>query len=150
MGGARRGRRWRAGDAQRIHCRRDRPRGHHRGARARALDGRRRGKLPAEGRTLNWMRTARGTVPTAPMRSGVKLDLRRAVSAHISKIALAAVIALIVLVTATQSSVFFTIDNFKNIFSQIAVVGILACGMTLLMVSGGIDLSVGSSVSFCG
>ncbi len=42
---------------------------------------------------------------------------------------------------------FITPNNIFNIFMQIAVAGILAIGMTLVMVSGGIDLSVGMLVS---
>lgn len=84
---------------------------------------------------------------TPPLGIG---DLRAFVNRHASKAALCVVIALVIAITASQSSVFFTADNFKNIFTQIAIVGILACGTTMLMVSGGIDLSIGSSVSFCG
>jgi len=39
---------------------------------------------------------------------------------------------------------FGSYDNFKNIFGQVAVIGVIACGMTLVMLVGGIDLSVGS------
>lgn len=40
--------------------------------------------------------------------------------------------------------VFLTRDNLLNIASQIAVIAILAVGMTLVIIAGGIDLSVGS------
>jgi len=40
--------------------------------------------------------------------------------------------------------VFLTRDNLLNIASQIAVTAILAIGMTMVIVAGGIDLSVGS------
>lgn len=39
---------------------------------------------------------------------------------------------------------FFAIQNFNNISRQIAVLGIISVGMTLAILSGGIDLSVGS------
>jgi ribose/xylose/arabinose/galactoside ABC-type transport system permease subunit len=42
---------------------------------------------------------------------------------------------------------FFAIQNFENISRQIAVYGILAAGMTLAILSGGIDLSVGSNLA---
>lgn len=38
---------------------------------------------------------------------------------------------------------FFTITNWLNILMQNSVVGIMAAGMTLVMIAGGIDLSVG-------
>lgn len=43
--------------------------------------------------------------------------------------------------------VFLTGGNFKIIFIQTVVVGIAAMGMTMIIVSGGIDLSVGSVVA---
>lgn len=67
-----------------------------------------------------------------------------------AKAALIAVILLIAIVTTSGSSVFLTWSNIQNILIQSSVIGILAFGMTMLMVSGGIDLSVGSSVSLSG
>ena len=72
------------------------------------------------------------------------------VRAHRSKFALLSVIAGIVVIAASSSDVFFTWQNFENILVQVSIVGILACGTTLLMVSGGIDLSIGSAVSLTG
>jgi len=43
---------------------------------------------------------------------------------------------------------FFSIRNFENISRQISSVGIIAIGMTLVIFSGGIDLSVGAILSF--
>ncbi len=45
---------------------------------------------------------------------------------------------------------FFHPDNVANILGQAALVGILACGMTLVIVSGHIDLSVGSMLGMLG
>ncbi|HWX19443.1 MAG TPA: ABC transporter permease [Candidatus Binatia bacterium] len=39
---------------------------------------------------------------------------------------------------------FFRSDTHRDAFRQISVFGILACGMTLVIISGGIDLAVGS------
>jgi ribose transport system permease protein len=44
--------------------------------------------------------------------------------------------------------IFFTYRNFKIIFTQTVIVSIGALGMTLIIVSGGIDLSVGSAIAF--
>lgn len=46
------------------------------------------------------------------------------------------------------SSRFLTSTNILNVLRQIAVNAILAYGMTFVMLSGGIDLSIGSMVSF--
>jgi ribose transport system permease protein len=43
--------------------------------------------------------------------------------------------------------VFFTFHNFKIIFTQTVIVAVAALGMTLIIVSGGIDLSVGSNIA---
>jgi len=39
---------------------------------------------------------------------------------------------------------FFTPANFENVMNQLAVPGILAIGMTFVIITGGIDLSIGS------
>ena len=45
---------------------------------------------------------------------------------------------------SSQSPAFSTLSNFLLIFNQIAVNGILAFGVTFVIISGGIDLSIGS------
>ena len=44
--------------------------------------------------------------------------------------------------------IFLTYRNFKIIFTQTVLVSIGALGMTMIIVSGGIDLSVGSAIAF--
>lgn len=44
---------------------------------------------------------------------------------------------------------FATLDNAQLILLQTAVVGTAALGMTMIIVSGGIDLSVGSNIALC-
>ena len=39
---------------------------------------------------------------------------------------------------------FATIDNLMNVLTRTAFIGIIAVGMTFVIISGGIDLSVGS------
>src|SRR5471032_1514812 len=56
------------------------------------------------------------------------------------------VIALFALPTETREF-FLSYHNFKIIFTQTVIVAIGALGMTLIIVSGGIDLSVGSSIA---
>jgi len=43
---------------------------------------------------------------------------------------------------------FLTPENISNILLQTSINGILAMGMTLVIVTGGIDLSVGSVLAF--
>jgi len=57
------------------------------------------------------------------------------------------VIALFAIPTETRE-IFLSYHNFKIIFTQTVIVAIGALGMTLIIVSGGIDLSVGSVIAF--
>ncbi len=45
-------------------------------------------------------------------------------------------------------SLFYSSENLHNIFNQLAIPGILAVGMTFVILTGGIDLSVGSHIAF--
>ncbi|MBV8214699.1 MAG: ABC transporter permease, partial [Verrucomicrobia bacterium] len=56
-------------------------------------------------------------------------------------------ILLCVIFTFT-TNVFFSVRNALNVLDQVTVLGILAVGMTLVIVIGGIDLSVGSVLAF--
>jgi ribose/xylose/arabinose/galactoside ABC-type transport system permease subunit len=51
--------------------------------------------------------------------------------------------------SALRPQTFATLDNAQLILLQTAVVGTAALGMTMIIVSGGIDLSVGSTVALC-
>src|SRR5579864_2861424 len=45
---------------------------------------------------------------------------------------------------------FFSINNLKTISNTVAEVGITAIGMTLVLVTAGVDLSVGSTAALAG
>src|SRR4051812_26896099 len=53
-------------------------------------------------------------------------------------------------VLSILSPYFLTIDNLSSVARQTAVINIIAIGMTLVIISGGIDLSVGSVLAFSG
>jgi ribose/xylose/arabinose/galactoside ABC-type transport system permease subunit len=55
--------------------------------------------------------------------------------------------AVCVLFAALRHDTFVTWDNFAIILQQTAVIGVAALGMTLVVVAGGIDLSVGSLIA---
>lgn len=57
------------------------------------------------------------------------------------------VILFIVILMSFLSPVFMTKNNIMNIIRQISINGILAVGMTYIILTGGIDLSVGSLVA---
>ncbi len=62
---------------------------------------------------------------------------------------LIALLVLIVVVSFLNPN-FFTIDNLLNILRQTSVNAIIAVGMTLVILTAGIDLSVGSVLALCG
>jgi inositol transport system permease protein len=55
-------------------------------------------------------------------------------------------VLLIVLLSVTTPS-FRTVGNMINILKQVSIIGIISCGMTLVVISGCLDLSVGSVFS---
>jgi len=50
------------------------------------------------------------------------------------------------IITGMINPRFFTTSNLMNILEQIAVLGIISSGMTMLLISGEIDISVGASI----
>ncbi len=58
--------------------------------------------------------------------------------------------ALLLLVFATLSPSFLKINNILNVLRQVSINGIITIGMMLVIITGGIDLSVGSLVAFSG
>ena len=61
---------------------------------------------------------------------------------------LVGLLLLCVVFTFTTNNAFLSLRNALNVLDQVTVLGILAIGMTAVIVSGGIDLSVGSVLAF--
>jgi ribose transport system permease protein len=59
-------------------------------------------------------------------------------------------LAILTVVSALLSPFFLQWQNLLNIIRQVSYTGIIALGMTYVIVSGGIDLSVGSMAAFVG
>ncbi len=57
---------------------------------------------------------------------------------------------IVCILAALRPDTFLTMDNFLNVLRRSSVYGIIAIGMTFVIVSGGIDLSVGSMLAVCG
>lgn len=60
-----------------------------------------------------------------------------------------ALIAIIVIFSILSPN-YLSVSNFLTMTSQVAIFGLLATGMLLVILSGGIDLSVGSTLALCG
>lgn len=66
-------------------------------------------------------------------------------------ITLVIVIAVIAAVMCVvKGSLFYSADNITTIFANLSYDLLLACGMTFVLILGGIDLSVGSVLAFTG
>jgi ribose/xylose/arabinose/galactoside ABC-type transport system permease subunit len=57
------------------------------------------------------------------------------------------VLIALIIIMGISSPVFLSARNIRNILQQVSTLGIVSMGMTVLMISGGIDLSVGSAIS---
>ena len=57
-------------------------------------------------------------------------------------------VVLCIFFSFSTSGAFFSVRNGLNILDQVTVLGILSLGMTAVIISGGIDLSVGSVLAF--
>lgn len=76
---------------------------------------------------------------------------RRLLSAGgLHKLSALATLVLLVFVFSFGNDAFFTVNNGLTILLQTAVIGLLALGMTLVIITGGIDLSVGSVLALSG
>lgn len=60
------------------------------------------------------------------------------------------VFAGICILLSVLTPVFLSVNNIINVIRQVSINGILAAGMTMVIISGGIDLSVGSVAAICG
>jgi len=63
---------------------------------------------------------------------------------------LVGIYALLVLTLSSLSPYFLSVNNFMNILIAVATIGIISIPMTMVIVSGGIDLSVGAVVALTG
>ncbi len=61
-----------------------------------------------------------------------------------------AALVLLCVVVSFLSPYFLTVKNIFNVFRQFSIIGILAVGEALIIITGGIDLSVGSLVGLSG
>lgn len=63
---------------------------------------------------------------------------------------LLAVYALLVVVLSALSPYFFSVRNFRNILAAASIIGTISVAATMVIVSGGIDLSIGSVAAIAG
>jgi ribose transport system permease protein len=59
-------------------------------------------------------------------------------------------VAALFIILSILSPYFLTVQNLSSVARQTAVINVIALGMTFIMISGGIDISVGSVLAFAG
>ncbi|HKI70496.1 MAG TPA: ABC transporter permease [Verrucomicrobiae bacterium] len=62
----------------------------------------------------------------------------------------ASLLLIVIVLSILSPQDFLTMDNFMNVFRRSSVNAIIAVGMTAIIISGGIDLSVGSMLALTG
>jgi ribose/xylose/arabinose/galactoside ABC-type transport system permease subunit len=80
------------------------------------------------------------------LQTQAKLNNRLRLSSS-SNVLLYVIFIVVVELCAFASPLFLTSENFRNIVIGSTTFGLLACGMTMVLVAGEIDLSVGSQVA---
>jgi ribose/xylose/arabinose/galactoside ABC-type transport system permease subunit len=76
-----------------------------------------------------------------PMRGRLRM------LASFQQLGVISVIVVLIVLLGIFSPLFLSGRNIINVLQQVSTLGILSMGMTVLMVSGGIDLSVGATIS---
>ncbi len=70
-----------------------------------------------------------------------------AAAATLRKYGAGVALILLLVFSSLQSDRFLQVDNILNVLRQISIIGVLALGMTFVIITAGIDLSVGSMLS---
>ncbi|GAB3350673.1 ABC transporter permease [Modestobacter lapidis] len=78
-----------------------------------------------------------------------KTPLQRLLGAQAFQI-LGVLLILIVLFSIAETDAFLSVNNFRNVVVNVSILAILGVGMTFIIITGGIDLSVGSVLVFSG
>ena len=92
------------------------------------------------------------TAPAAPRPRPTARERRRAIVEAIGTQNLSLLLALgvLVILISTQTDKFFLPENLVNVLQSVVIVGIVAVVATAVIVSGGLDLSVGSVAGLSG
>lgn len=93
------------------------------------------------------MTSARLSHTAAP---GRRLDVAGWIKAHANEAGLIAAIVILYAILSPLAPNFLTAGNQFNILRTAAFVGIIAWGMTLVLIAGEIDISVGANAAFTG
>lgn len=82
------------------------------------------------------------------MATAVKQDRMRNIGSEVARQGILIAFALFILAFAIFSDRFLTTGNLMTVVRQAAIIGTMAVGVTLVVIGGNLDLSVGSMLSF--
>ncbi|MCE5255423.1 MAG: ABC transporter permease [Spirochaetaceae bacterium] len=71
-------------------------------------------------------------------------------SDHARELGLLAFIVILALLFQIRNPKFLTLSNLKDLFTNTAILGVLSVGMMMVLLTGGIDLSIGATIAFSG
>lgn len=84
------------------------------------------------------------STPTPALADAAERDRRLRLVDRVGRFGMQAVFLLVFLVLLATSDSFRDPNNLLNVLQQSSITGILACGMLVMIISGGFDLSVGA------
>lgn len=96
------------------------------------------------------MQPDRATIPSGDLAAPTPVRTRVDVRALLLRYALVIVLFVFVGVLGVSNASFFTLSNFNVVLLQVSTNALLATGATYVILTGGIDLSVGSVVGMSG
>ncbi|MET0860793.1 MAG: ABC transporter permease [Microbacterium sp.] len=82
------------------------------------------------------------TAPAEAGRSGFQRFMSGSVGRNLGLVV--ALLILVIVGAVTASDTFLSVSNILTILRQASIIGVISIGMTLVIIAGGIDLSVGS------
>ncbi len=99
---------------------------------------------------MNDSQNHRTRLKQASARPGAS-SINSSISARISRLGIILAFIIIVLIfSVLRPEIFLSVENLTNIVKQTATTSVVAFGMTIVMLAGGIDLSVGSIIPMGG
>lgn len=78
-----------------------------------------------------------------------RMDTKKAFNVVLSQGPLLILLLLIIIASITYEN-FLSVDNLTNVLNQNSMLGIVALGFTFVILTGGFDLSIGSTLALCG
>lgn len=97
---------------------------------------------------MQWEVTLSTEVSNSSVAEGALPPVHRLpVRRYLQQFAMVIALSVIMVVTSTLNENFFTSANLLNVARQVALTAIMGAGMTVVIISGGIDLSVGGVIA---